>query len=329
MKDEWSNVLPVYGLRYHVAWLFVCIISFTFIVLLFSYQIIEYWIYRNDKLTTAQQDDLTDLIRPLGSFRLDGPFLRWQQKFRSSAWLWRQYHDKTEDHPVKRLYKEGSEPLFYYSERNPLQILLVGDSLAESIQLSLSPLLSRIPSVSLKSNAIVSSTLTNKHFVDWPKTLRQLLGQRHYDLVLVFIGANSCQAVRNDDGTIVGYGSKAWEKAYGGRIRDFIQLIKGEGAATWWLINPQMLKPDYQRCMASISKVQRQVGQELADEIIETAPIVGADDGGYAQSKVIDGKVYSLRSRDGVHFTIEGSRLVSEEILLRIYQRYKIRSSMN
>ncbi len=318
------DILPVYGLRYSVTWLFICCLFLIFITLLTNYQVVESWVYRNDKLSARQQDILISLLSPLSHVRLDAPFLRWREQWRDSSWLWQRYAESPVPHPLKSRYKAGSQPLFHYTEQQPLQVLLVGDSLAESIQLSLSPLLSNIPSVKLKAEGLVSTTLTNKHFVDWPRKLRQLLAYRHYDLVLVFIGANSCQAVRNDDGSVVSYGSGTWNQAYGARIRDFIQIIKGRGAAVWWLMNPPMLKKDYQACMQSVGRVQRQVAGEMADEVIETADIVAADDGSYTQSKIIGGKLYSLRNRDGVHFTIQGSRLISEDILHRIHQRYRI-----
>ncbi|WGK70174.1 DUF459 domain-containing protein [Candidatus Haliotispira prima] len=324
MKPRWLDVLPVYGLRYHAAWLFVCYISFIFIVLLLSYGTVESWIYRNDSLSARQQDFAVSLLEPLRRLRLDGPFLRWRKDLRNVDWLWLKYRPGALPHPAKARYKDGSELLFYYSEQQPLRVLLVGDSLAESVRMSLSPLFSTISAVDLKSNGVVSSTLTNKHFIDWPWTLRDLLTQRHYDVVLVFIGANSCQAVRNDDGSVVGYGSAVWPEAYGDKIREFIRIIKGQGASAWWLMNPPMRKEGYRQCMDSIGQIQREVATGMADEIIETADIVSAEDGSYTQSKVIDGKLYSLRTKDGVHFTMEGSRLISEEILRRIYQQYKI-----
>ena len=325
MKIRNLDVLPVYGLRYHATWLLFCIISFIIITLLFNYQVIESWVYRNEKLSGKQQDYLISVLKPLKQFRLDGPFLRSQNYFRNSEWLWQEYHRNHIPRPVKNRYKDGSQWLFYYSERQPLQVLLVGDSLAQSIQLSLSPLISKIPSIRLTSNGVVSSTLTNKHFIDWPKTIYELLNQQYYDLVLVFMGANSCQAVRNKDGSVVGYGSKNWTRAYGDKIQEFIQIIQKQGAAVWWLLNPPMLKPEYQKCMNSINTIQRSRARQIVDEIIETTPIVASEDGSYIQSKVINGHLYSLRTKDGVHFTIAGSRLISEEILRRIHQQYRIR----
>ncbi len=325
MKNHWLDILPVYGLRYRAVWLCVCVIIFIIVALLLSYQSVESWVYRNGKLSTKQQDQMIAILQTLQPLRLDGALLRWQKRFRNSQWLWQKYHNNAKPHPIKGHYKEGSQSLFYYSERQPLQVLLVGDSLAQSIELSLNPLLSNIPSVSLTANGIVSSTLTNKHFVDWPNTLRKLLSKRHYDLVLVFIGANSCQAVRNEDGSVTSYGSDNWPAAYGMKIQEFITIIKKQGAAVWWLMNPPMLKQDYQECMNTVGTAQRLQAHQMADEIIETVNIISNDDGSYIQSKVIDGKLYSLRTKDGVHFTLEGSRLISEEILRRIYQRYKIR----
>ena len=318
-----SDILPAYGLRYRVGWLLALYIVFLLLVLLFNYQAIETWIYRNDKLSEQQQNILVEKFRLLRPLRLDAPFLRWQRNFRNSPWLWREYRPSA--HPLKERYKAGSRALFTYSERRPLQVLLIGDSLAQSVELSLSPLISDIPGIQLKAKGIVSSTLTNQHFADWPQTLRKLLDRTQYDIVLVFIGANSCQAVRYEDGSVVGYASSAWEDAYSRKIRDFIEIIKRRRAAVWWLINPPMRKKGYQECMKQVRRIQRRVAGELAEQIIETAAIVAAEDGSYTQSKVIDGRVYALRTKDGVHFTLDGSRLISEEILRRIYGQYRIR----
>ena len=320
MKSRRSDILPAYGLRYHASWLLNLYIIFVFLLLLGNYQSIETWIYRNNWLSEQQQNDIIEKFRLLRPLRLDVPFLRWQKNFRNSAWL--EYQTEKVTHPGKRPYKAGS--LFYYSERQPLQMLLIGDSLAQSVELSLSPMLSNIPSIQLQAKGIVSSTLTNQHFANWPRTLRKLLNKKQYDIVLVFIGANSCQAIRYEDGSVVGYASSGWERAYSQKIREFIKIIKSQGAAVWWLINPPMRKKGYQQCMDSVRKIQRQVAGELAEQIIETTTILAAEDGSYTQSKIIDGRVYVLRTEDGVHFTLEGSRLVSEEILRRIYRNYRV-----
>ena len=76
--------------------------------------------------------------------------------------------------------------------------------------------------------------------------------------------------------------------------------------------------------MKQVRKIQRRVAGELAQQIIETTPILAAEDGSYTQSKIIDGRVYALRAEDGVHFTLAGSRLVSEEIMRRIYRNYRV-----
>ena len=318
MKGLRSDILPTYGLRYRAGWLITLYAVFVFLLLLGNYQAIETWVYRSEWLSEQQQNKVIEKLRILRPLRLDAPFLRWQKSFRSSL-----EHQETA-HPIKKQYKAGSQSLFYYSERQPLQMLLVGDSLAQSVELSLRPMLSDIPSIQLQAKGIVSSTLTNQHFANWPKTLRKLLNQRQYDVVLVFIGTNSCQAVRYENGGVVGYASSGWEAAYSQKIREFIEIIKNQGAAVWWLINPPMGKKGYQKCMRPIRRIQRQVAGRLAEQVIETTAILAAEDGSYVQSKVIDGRVYALRAKDGVHFTLDGSRLVSEEILRRIYRNYRV-----
>lgn len=317
-----SEVLSVFGLRYSLFYVLSTFCFFILLSLLLNFQRLEDWVYRNQNLSIEQQNQVIGMLGYLGNLRLDQPLLGLSQSFRE---LEQGKEPQLSDHPYKIRSKNGQRPLSYFTDKRPLRILLIGDSLADSIRVSLEPMVRRIPSLQLDSHTVVSSTLTNNHFVNWFEQLQSLLRYQDYDVVLVFLGANSCQGIRLGGGRVASFPSQFWYSSYSQRIKDFVEVIRQSGADPWWIINPPMRKVSYQKDLNHVLSVQRDTARALGMPSIETQGIVGDEKGNYLQSKVIDGRLLSLRSDDGVHFTYEGSRLISQYIVEKLFDTYNIR----
>jgi hypothetical protein len=93
----------------------------------------------------------------------------------------------------------------------------------------------------------LASGLARMDAFDWFAKVEELMQQRKPATVVVTLGANDRQSLKDASGRVVSFGTPEWEREYGlrvGRIMD--ELIKGGASRVVWLLLPDMKEPAQQ-----------------------------------------------------------------------------------
>lgn len=203
-----------------------------------------------------------------------------------------------------------------FSSKNPIDILLMGDSLANSISIEFKQSVAANPAVRLEVIAWVSSTLTTPVYFDWPGNIhgifanKKLRDGKSYDLVIVLMGANDAQGINIDEWTLY-YSSPAWLKEFTAREKRFMKTITDNTTLVYWVGIPPMQKEGYRDRMVYINSVYKDITADFKTiQYIPITPYFGDEKGMYTQTKVINGRDEIIRLSDGVHFSRVGAYIV-------------------
>lgn len=193
------------------------------------------------------------------------------------------------------------------------RILIVGDSFAVGVGMTMSGQIKGM-GVRLAERGKTSSGLNSPHFFNWEEKLVEFMDTERPDVLVAMISGNDAHN---------GSGSESWKSTYLLRLRQFVQLAQDAGVAVYMVGLPPMGKPDYsQRANVANQAVRQVCDESSACHYVDTWRIFSDQEGNYVRIKSFDGKPVTLRAKDGVHFTMNGYKILSAAILQRIADTY-------
>lgn len=196
-----------------------------------------------------------------------------------------------------------------------LFVHVLGDSLASQLVGGLTDVLDDRPDIDIIDNGKADSGLVRTDFYDWNKALADLLAANdRIDAVVILIGANDRQAIRDGDNRLDPQ-SEAWEQAYEKRIDAFLAPLKARGIKIFWIGLPPMRSDDLSAGMVRLNSLYRDRVAAAGGIYVDIWDGFVNSDGSYAASGTgLDGQPARLRKPDGVHFSDDGARLAAHFI---------------
>jgi lysophospholipase L1-like esterase len=189
----------------------------------------------------------------------------------------------------------------------PRTVLVVGDSFAVGIGMTMAESLSQAKEVRLDQKGKTSSGLDNAKFHNWGKTLEGLLATARPDALVVMIGGNDAQN---------GPGTEVWAENYRRKASDFLGIAVKKNVPVYWVALPPMRDEGLNARVKTANTAMRAACESGPGcRFIDSWDLFSDDKGNYADEKNIGGKTVKLRGKDGVHFTMTGYRLLSDRIL--------------
>ena len=193
-------------------------------------------------------------------------------------------------------------------------VMVVGDSFAVGVGMTMSNELKGM-GVSLQQRGKTSSGLNSPAFYNWQQQLSSFIQQDRPEVIVAMISGNDAHN---------GSGSDSWRQAYVQKARDFANIAVNSGVTLYFVGLPPMGKNGY-------SERANQANQALRDacsgvpgcHYVDAWSLFSGDDGQFTRHKNFNGKVLTLRAKDGVHFTMTGYRLLSRHILDEIANTYQ------
>lgn len=199
---------------------------------------------------------------------------------------------------------------------NKLRVVVIGDSLASGLGVYLERVLK--PSlVRVSRQGRISTGLARPDYFDWPAALSEIVDNFRPDLVVVMLGENDNQALRNPGGREqTPVGTFDWPAAYGDRVEDFMRLATSRGARVVWAGLPIVSD----RGRWAILERQNEAFEAAADAVddvayLDTWDLFAAPDGGYTAYFRDDDTVELVREADGLHFNATGYELLARAVL--------------
>lgn len=195
-------------------------------------------------------------------------------------------------------------------------VLVVGDSFAVGIGMSLSSLLQHYDHISLYEKGKTSSGLISKKFYNWEKKLREYLESSHPDALVVMISGNDAHN---------GSGSKSWASSYETKMADFLSIAAGYDVPVYLVGLPPMGKEDYSERAKVANRAIKNACDKSSDcDYVDAWPLFADETGAFTRHKTIGGASKTLRGKDGVHFTMTGYKLLGSEILDHVGNRFEL-----
>lgn len=208
---------------------------------------------------------------------------------------------------------------------NKLRVVVVGDSLATGLGVYLERVMK--PSlVRVSRQGRISTGLARPDYFDWPAALSEIVDNFRPDLILVMLGENDNQALRDAAGNEqTSVGTFDWPRAYGDRVEDFMRLATSKGARVVWVGLP--IVSDKGRW--GIVERQNDVFEsaaEVVDDVtyLDTWDMFAAPDGGYTAYHRDGNTVELVRESDGLHFNAAGYELLARAALTVAEQEFEL-----
>ena len=206
---------------------------------------------------------------------------------------------------------------FLLAAAPPTGVLLIGDSL---MKVGVAPVLTkalaeRTPGP-VENKAKSATGLVRPDFYNWPVVARDLLKDGRFSTVVMFIGANDCQGMKDDSGVSRRFDSPEWRAVYAARVKAMAELLCEGGRKAYWLGLPPMQKAAFDR---RIRRLDAFISDTLAASGTCVAYIPVKDTlgtkGKFAERLTVDKQRVRVRSEDGIHITQNGGALVANLLL--------------
>lgn len=200
------------------------------------------------------------------------------------------------------------------------KVLLAGDSMMQGLGPHIVSSLSRNNAVQTVDLSRHSTGLAYPHYFDWPNTILQKLQSEKFALMMIFIGANDTWDIVID-GKYTSFGNPKWIEVYSERVEKIILTAKAYNVRVLWLGAPPMGREKMVDRIPTLNSIFMKAAEKYPGvaRYVDTGPTLTSD--GKTFSKFIElperGKVM-VRTDDGVHFTVNGQRLLAQLALSQL-----------
>ena len=208
------------------------------------------------------------------------------------------------------------------------KVLIVGDSMAATdFGRALEKKLQAHERLKAVRRGKSSTGLARPDFFDWMGEAKKQIARHKPDLVIVIIGGNDGQDLIPKKGRgRVHWNKSKWADAYTARVQNFAKLLMGERRHVVWLELPAMDRKKFERKLSYIRDVQKRALASLGPRVryLETREIF-YDDKGRLVRKIPKGKKkVALRQKDGIHFSLPGSRYFADQVYPDVVQTWAL-----
>jgi uncharacterized protein len=189
---------------------------------------------------------------------------------------------------------------------------VIGDSLGELLAQGLKEQLADIkPEVGVVKRARSSSGIVRDDYFDWNKALKELLaGTEKVDMVVMMLGSNDRQALRDDAGSHE-FGTDRWREIYLKRLDDLVAPVREKRIPFIIVGMPIMQAQKLSADMLVLNTLFRERAARIGAGYVDLWEAFATEQGQYgASGPDVNGVITRLRTNDGIHFTKAGTRKI-------------------
>jgi hypothetical protein len=189
---------------------------------------------------------------------------------------------------------------------------VLGDSLAGYTAGGLSEAFADKPEVSIANKTRDASGLVREDYYDWPKAAREIAtGKEHVDFVVVMIGVNDLQAMRDGSEALETL-SDRWRALYAQRVEAMVAPLTAARIPVAWVGLPPMRVDRFNADIVKLNEIDKEHAEKAGAKYIDIWDAFADQNGQFdAFGPNVDGQNVKLRGVDGIHFTKAGSRKVA------------------
>jgi hypothetical protein len=188
------------------------------------------------------------------------------------------------------------------------KILVIGDFMASALSDGLAMATEGDATIVIEKSTDGSSGLVRTDHLDWPKTLRQQIGDIRPALIVIMLGSNDRQAM-TVDGVKQKFSSDAWNTEYDRRVTTLIKIANDSKIPFIWTGLPSFQSPSLSADAATLNNLYRAKTEAGGGVFIDTWDGFADEDGKFiASGSDMNGQPVRLRGPDGLSLTKAGKR---------------------
>jgi hypothetical protein len=209
----------------------------------------------------------------------------------------------------------------------PCNVLVVGDSLAVSLAVSLEKAFREYDGLTMIPKGKIASGLENPQYYNWEQALAQFVQEYDPQLVVVMMGANDAKYLNLDPESPEPVAlSDRRRSAYENRLEKFLSVMDERGIKSYWIGLPVMGDPELARKSQALNAIIRQACQASAHgRFLDTWNLLASPEGAYSQH-IADASGHWVRVREGdkIHFSTAGGDIIVKAILKNIEENIEL-----
>lgn len=203
-----------------------------------------------------------------------------------------------------------------YILRTGDEIFFAGDSMMQGVAPHVQQYLQKnynIKSVNLSKQ---STGLAYPSLFNWPKTIEETLANNaNIKILAVFLGPNDPWDMPDlTNGGQLKFQTPQWEAGYQARMASILNTAKNYGVKVIWITPPNMKKAKLNEQMIYLTAVMKTELQRHDVKVLDARELLGTSNDVYNDYLVKDGKSIKMRSSDGIHFSVQGQKLIAQAL---------------
>src|SRR5689334_8095060 len=209
---------------------------------------------------------------------------------------------------------------------HPLRLWVGGDSLAGSFGFSLGDLTDATGVVQTTVDYKVSSGLASNDLRNWQQRTEEQMFLNNPEAVVFMIGANDAMIVNKVDAN--GDGVPDWDPIYRAKVDKMMDTMIGTTHRTVvWIGSPPLGDDRINPGAEELDKVMQQEAAKRSPDVVyvDAYKLFLGPDGNYSR-RITDenGKEFTARIADGVHFTPDGASYLARAVFSLVDGRWHV-----
>ena len=206
-------------------------------------------------------------------------------------------------------------PARTFSTSDPARILVIGDSLAQGFGIYLDRRVKERKLAAVVINRGRTSTgLARSDFYDWPANLAAQLAELRPDIVVVHFGSNDNQSIVLPGGN-VRQGSAGWPEAYRAQTQRILDIAAAQPTMVYWIGPAPDRRVSLNAHLTRINPIFQAEALASSARYFPLSIFAAGPDGAFVRDVPVNGRMTTIRSGDGSHFTGTGYYLVADRLL--------------
>jgi len=204
----------------------------------------------------------------------------------------------------------------------PLNLLIIGDSLAQGLALTLMGMARRYAALRITNETMHATGFALYHQFNWETKVDEVLRRQRFDAAVMWIGLNDFRPLVDlETRARYDFNTAAFNQLYASRIDALIQRIERDQIPLFWLGLPLIRHEQNDRAMRRANEMQRDRVVAAGETWIDTVPITSPE---RTFTPFLNDPVRGqqrIRAEDGSHFTELGYQLVAATLLDAVVAR--------
>jgi len=214
------------------------------------------------------------------------------------------------------------------SGKKNYRLVVIGDSVGANLADGLRWTFRRRDGVKVKKQTKAGTGFVRTDVYNWPRAIRRLVRRGRTDIIVILVGGNDRQDMRVRGRRHERF-SKKWWAEYRKRLDKAASMLNSSGAAIYWIGLPNVRSRRMTRDYENFNRLFERIANKYNFRFIRIKRLFERNGRGYSDyGRGLSGKRVRLRSRDGIHMSTRGSKLLGRYVADHILEDMPRRTAL-